>query len=208
LQYIHLSMRPTDGIPLPLRDDYKIPSLMEFFPHRGDCNIHPSIRLADGLFPTQRRLQYPSIHTPRWWDFPYENPLLMRFPPLEGSYDIHPSIHMPRWWDFPHLEVKTWFLCCWDFPHLEDHVCTLCWWDFPHSEVSMQTCIWAFLGSPTGVKILRYGLPPLRISHNVERFSPLRALIKCSINGIAPTRSTKTSLQASIVWTFGQKSFW
>jgi len=92
--------------------------------------IHLSTHPADRISPIRGRLRDPSIDG---------------IFPLRGDYNIHPS------------SIR---LCCWDFPHLEDRVCTLRWWDFSHSEVSMQTCLWAFLGSPMGAKTLHYGISP------------------------------------------------
>ena len=153
---------------------------MEFFPLRGDCNIHRSIRLADGIFPTR---------TPCWWEFPHSKPV---------TTSIHPST-CPADGISPTRRRKCNSSTAGIFPtwrivsvHSADGISPTrkCQCRFVYELFSVV--LWEPKSSVMG-------LPLLGISHYVERFSPLRASIKCSVNGIAPSQSTYTSLQAPII---------
>ena len=116
----------------------------------------------------------------------------MKFLLLGGGYNIYPSIYTPRWWDFSHSEAKTWFLRWWDFSHLENRVCTLRNGIFPHSKVSTQTCLRAFLDSPTRFETLHYGIAITRSPPLCRGIFSSQSPVWCSTDGTASTWNTNT----------------
>ena len=57
-------------------------------------------------------------------------------------------------------------------PHMKDRVCTLQDGMCPRVEVLVQTCLWVFLGDPTGTEILRFGISLARRSNSVAGTFP------------------------------------
>ena len=67
----------------------------------------------------------------------------------------------------------------------------------------MQTCLQAFLDSPTGAETLRCRIFPTRSPHPAEEFSLSEPSSDVQLMGLPPLE-THTTLRAPLIWTYGR----